>query len=217
MRAIAAFLLPVTLMLAGCASTPMRTYSEPPRVLFVGDSLTDGFFATDQESGFKSVVLSSLIEVEPTETALAHQTLTTVSRILDVPERLDLAVVELGTNDVGEKTDLVSFEQQYNSLLGRIRETSDDALLICMGTWTTWGDSYDKVIEKSCGRSNGTYIDLSKIMSKDGTRGPVGDSTFVGPRDDFHPNDLGHQLIAEKTTEVIKKKAPGMIRATTQG
>ncbi|WP_158253849.1 SGNH/GDSL hydrolase family protein [Cryobacterium sp. N22] len=169
----------------------------PLRVLFAGDSLTGSYFASSTEAGFRSRVATALGPVELTTAELADQTLTTVSRIVDVPADLDLAVVELGTNDVGTKTPFDQFTSQYRDLLGKITTTSPGAALICTGTWQDAGEAYDAVIEAECLTAGGRYVPLVDIFEADGTRGPAGTETPFGESDTFHPNDSGHQQIAD--------------------
>ncbi|TFC59470.1 SGNH/GDSL hydrolase family protein [Cryobacterium sp. TMB3-1-2] len=169
----------------------------PLRVLFAGDSLTGNYFASSAEAGFRSRVATALGPVELTTAELADQTLTTVSRIVEVPADLDLAVVELGTNDVGTQTPFDQFTSQYRDLLGKITTTSPGAALICAGTWQDAGEAYDAVIEAECLAAGGRYVPLVDIFEADGTRGPVGTATPFGESDTFHPNDSGHRQIAD--------------------
>lgn len=169
----------------------------PLRVLFAGDSLTGSYFASSTEAGFRSRVATALGPVELTTAELADQTLTTVSRIVDVPTDLDLAVVELGTNDVGTKTPFGQFTNQYRELLAKITSTSPGAALICAGTWQDAGEGYDVVIEAECLAAGGRYVPLVHIFEANGTRGPAGTETPFGVSDTFHPNDSGHQQIAD--------------------
>jgi len=167
------------------------------RVLITGDSLAAGFFATTEEQGFSALVADALGPVEMTTVSRAHQTLTTVAGITEVPADLDLAVIELGTNDVGIPTPLADFDAQYRDLVARVRSTSPDAVLVCLGTWTADGAAYDEIIARLCADSGGRYVPLAGLFATADFHGPDGRATFVGAGDDFHPNDAGHRAIAD--------------------
>jgi lysophospholipase L1-like esterase len=125
-----------------------------------------------------------------------------VSGILDAPTHLDLAIIELGTNDVVEKTPLPRFETVYGALLDRIRHESPGVPLLCVGTWGSEGgadgsDVYNEVIEDECGERGGTFVSLYGLYPVEANRGPAGRDVFGGTSDNFHPNDRGYRAIAE--------------------
>ncbi|MEZ3155828.1 SGNH/GDSL hydrolase family protein [Microbacterium sp. BWR-S6Y] len=167
------------------------------RMLVAGDSLTAGFFATTKDRGFIRLVADDIGSVDVTGAAQAQQTLSTVAAVTDVPSDVGVAVVELGTNDVGVPTPLADFEQQYASLLDRIRSTSPKAGLLCLGTWTADGAAYDEVIARSCAARAGVYVSLAEAFATADFHGPAGRETFAGAGDEFHPNDAGHRAIAD--------------------
>lgn len=211
--AIGAPLVAVALVAAGAVSVMLAGGTGPltvPRgddgvatVLVSGDSLSAAFFASTPEQGFVTLVADDLGPVEITEAAQAHQTLTTVAAITDVPANVDLAIVELGTNDVGEQTPLADFDAQYGGLLDRIRSSSPDAAIVCLGTWTGWGGDYDSLIERACVGHGGRYVALGGLFRDTANRGPEGRETFLGAGDDFHPNDAGHRAIADAVLAVL--------------
>lgn len=172
-------------------------------MLVAGDSLAAGFFASQKDRGFTSLVADAVGPVEMTTAAQAHQTLTTVAAITDVPDDLDLAVVELGTNDVGLPTPVADFEQQYVGLLERIRASSPKAALVCLGTWTSDGAAYDEAIARTCAERGGVYVGLADAFSTPAYHGPEGRDSFAGPGDDFHPNDTGHRAIADGVLKAL--------------
>jgi len=173
------------------------------RVLFTGDSLTGGFFASTKSAAFPALVQQELGEVEVTQAAMAHQTLTTVSRVTDVPEGLDLAVIELGTNDVSAPTPIKDFESQYASLLSKIRATSPRAYIVCLSTWAAGGKDYDNVISKVCSAASGQYVSIAEANNNPANHGPAGVKTEAGTSDTFHPNDAGHRAIADSIIKAL--------------
>ncbi|MDF2666737.1 MAG: lysophospholipase [Microbacterium sp.] len=173
------------------------------RVLLTGDSLAAGFFASTEAQGFSSLVIGAVGRVTPTTVSRAHETLSTVAGVTEVPADLDLAVIELGTNDVGIPTPLADFEAQYADLVGRIRTTSPDAAIVCVGTWTVDGAAYDQIIAGICTANAGRYVSLADLFATPEFHGPDGRDTFAGPGDDFHPNDAGHRAIADAVLAVL--------------
>lgn len=178
----------------------------PLRTLFAGDSLTDGFFASTQEESFKELMIDQLGPVDLTTAALAKQTLSTVSKVTDVPAGLDLAVVELGTNDVGIPTPVTEFTEQYKGLLVKIKERSPKVAILCAGTWVQSGALYDQVIEEACKSAGGRYVSLAGLYQNSGLHGPEGISTWKGTSDWFHPNNSGHRAISAELMSAIQVK-----------
>lgn len=187
----------------GSAHLAIRPHlASPLRVLFVGDSLTNGYYATTRQQAFAEQVRAALSADGPVvsfTSATNGGTLSTVAATLVLPPRLDLAIVELGTNDRG-RTDIHRFTASYGRLVASIRAASPDAALVCVGAWTTGSrpgdDSYDRAIEAQCEASGGRFASLAGIRGA-ATVGPLGSPTFQGDRDSFHPNDAGHAAIAE--------------------
>lgn len=174
-----------------------RKGDDSVRMLVAGDSLTAGFFATTKDQGFIRLAAADIGGVDITGAAQAQQTLSTVAAVTDVPADVGVAVVELGTNDVGVPTPLADFEQQYANLLDRIRSTSPRAGLVCLGTWTADGAAYDEAIARTCAARAGVYVSLAEKFANADFHGPAGRDTFAGAGDEFHPNDAGHRAIAD--------------------
>lgn len=174
-----------------------RPDGQPIRALFVGDSLAAGYFATSKEAGFRELLVKQWGDVELTRAEIAHQDLATVSQIVDVPDGLHIAVVELGTNDITKETPLDEFRAQYADLLGSIQGKSPDVAIVCAGTWNTRGGQYDRIIREQCQAHDGQYVRLSGLFLSPALRGPAGVETPFGESDNFHPNDKGHEAIAE--------------------
>lgn len=177
----------------------------PLRVLFVGDSITYGLSAEEQDRGYRPQMIDALSAGGPVEELGANRAgadTGVVSGLLDAPTQVDLAVIELGTNDVVEKTAIPRFRQTYGSLLERIRHESPRVPLLCVGTWGSEGgfdgsDAYNAVIEHECSGRGGTFASLYGLYAVEANRGPAGRDVFGGTSDGFHPNDRGYRAIAE--------------------
>lgn len=181
----------------------------PLKVLFAGDSLTVGFYASAEAKGFRQLVtakLESRGEVQVELGSKAGGTLSTVGNQVSIPSGLDLAIVELGTNDVSTKTPLTEFAKQYGGLLRKIKAESPKVAILCVSAWqgATAGDPYNVAIREECTAKGGKYVDVNLVFAGPGNRGPAGLQTWVGVSDDFHPNDQGHRRLADAILERIK-------------
>lgn len=160
--------------------------------------MSAGMFAEVEADSFVSLVLD---ELEPSELTLAtrpHETLAVVSNYTEVPADVDIAIVELGTNDVGIPTPDDEFREGYDELLSQIRASSPEARLICVGTWTGWGWTQDEIIRSSCEKFSGVYVHLRDLFDDEKNHGEEGKETFLGNADWFHPNSDGHAAIARR-------------------
>lgn len=182
-----------------------RPSDGPMRILFVGDSITYGLAAKKPEFGFRPLMLEALGADGPVEELRVNRAgadTGTVAGLLNAPTDVDLAIVELGTNDVVEQTDIARFRELYGALLDRIRTESPGVPLMCVGTWGSEGgrdgsDAYNTVIEKACDSRGGAFVSLYRLYSNEANRGPAGRDVFGGTSDRFHPNDRGYRAIAD--------------------
>lgn len=194
------------------APAPKPVRAAPPaaplHVLYVGASITRGWFATTGSETYP-VVLNRLLrtrgrQVHPTVIAQsgveAAQTLG-----WELPPAQDVVVVQVVTNDFLYSVPLASFRASYEALLGRIRATSPRADLVCMGAWSAPGTAnalgfktadYDGVVRSGCQERAGSFVRLAGLFTQPGARGPSGRQTPYGYADTFHPNDMGQVLIA---------------------
>lgn len=180
----------------------------PLRFMVPGDSLSGGYYSTTEANSFRALVRARLESLGPTQELKASQAganLATVGGIVGIPEDLDLAIIELGTNDTAGKTEVGEFSKQYATLLDTIKKGSPDAALICVGPWGAPGagtDPYDKAVEDTCKAKSGQFVKISTFYHDN--RNKKGAASWLGPSDDFHPNDAGHKLIADSILERIK-------------
>jgi acyl-CoA thioesterase I len=196
--------------------TPVKAalpHDDSLRLLFVGDSLRAGFFATRQSLSYPELVAKHLRREHHTTTVLDATKIATtgdgfrrVASVKAVPSSADLVVVELGTNDV-VKTPLSDFRRDYRHLLALIRRTSPAARLLCLSVWQG-GQSvdperspYNAVIASEC--RTGVYVNITDLALNRGYHGPANRRTFVQTQlsDTFHPNDAGHAAIATAILE----------------
>ncbi|GGH93718.1 SGNH/GDSL hydrolase family protein [Arthrobacter liuii] len=182
------------------------------RVLFSGDSLTGGLYASSQATAFQWLMVDALKKSGPIEqmsSALSGGTTVEVSQKYTVPGGLDLAVVELGTNDKAKATPISDFRAAYVDLLNKITAGSPGVALVCAGVWEDVNGGpdalpYNNVISSECTARGGRFVNLTPIYKNPATIGPVGVPSFGGVSDNFHPNDTGHRAIADALLAQIK-------------
>ena len=118
-RALVVWALAV-LVLAGCASAGARPHAllaatatatatpAPPRILFVGDSLTAGFAATTVAQSYAEIVVAALHAERVNGSAQYGISALGVAlnfRVTPPPSGANDIVIELGTNDGGLPAD----------------------------------------------------------------------------------------------------------------
>lgn len=194
---------------APAAPKPVRAApAQPLHVLYVGASITRGWFATTTSEAYP-VVLDRLLQsrgrsVRPTVVAQpgveAAQALA-----WQLPPAQDVVVVQVVTNDFMHSVPLASFRTSYAALLDRARATSPRAHLACMGAWNGpraanglgfTATDYDVAVRSSCEDRGGAFVRLAGVFTQPGAHGPAGRATPYGFGDTFHPNDMGQVLIA---------------------
>lgn len=183
-----------------------------PRVMFIGDSLLGGLYASKESATWSAHVISTLksevgdIEVVPAprkDLPPGTPTSTSSFDLSRIPDDLGLAVVELGTNDSGGTVSLGLFAKQYSLILDRIRSTSPNSYILCLSPWPP-SSPYTTIIVSACTtRPRTSYVDISKFFDAPGMRGPAGQTTPFGLSDDFHPNDAGHRAIADSVNQAL--------------
>jgi lysophospholipase L1-like esterase len=172
------------------------------RVVFIGDSLTVGLYASTIDHTY-----ASLLAVRWKATLLDRVGIAGVHAdgLLDAVEHMEPgatdAVVEVGTNDF-VNTVPSDFNEAYRALIAAVHRREAHARIVCLGIWrsaiehTPWGDgpeTYDALIEAAC---PGPFVSLGALANDPSLRGPAKQPTFRGPSDSFHPNDRGHDAIA---------------------
>lgn len=187
-----------------------RPTDRPLRVLFAGDSITVGAFATSDDRNFRGLVTAALSAGGPVkDTRIGDSGLTTAEVLPEVAgagDGFDLVVVELGTNDVAESTP-EQFAVDYPAMLDALRQRSPDALLVCAGPWGGPNDERRRdegIVAKACTERGGRFVGLVDLYADQANRYP---ETMVREDgvtvDDFHPNDAGHAAIARAILGVL--------------
>ncbi|WP_408068815.1 SGNH/GDSL hydrolase family protein [Williamsia herbipolensis] len=201
------------LLISACTETPPaadRADTTPAHraasVLFYGDSLTVGTFATSDVATFRGIVTTAAIG--PT-TTIAKKGVRVGGFQRDHPwpppgKQFDLVVFELGTYDVGN-TDPTLYERAYELLAQSVVSLSPSAQLICLGPWrpASAAQAIATATEKACSVAGGKYIPLSPLFAVATNHAVAGEKTPTGVTDSFSPNDAGHRAIADAILRVV--------------
>lgn len=183
-----------------------------PRIMFIGDSLLGGFYASAESASWSAHVIDTLrpevgdVDVLPAprkDLPPGTPTSTSSFNVARIPADLGLAVVELGTNDAGADVPVDVFAKQYSAILDQIRNTSPNSYVLCLSPWPP-STAYTTIIVSECTeRPRTSYVDISKFYNARGMRGPAGIETPNGTSDNFHPNDAGHRAIADAVLQAL--------------
>lgn len=196
-------------------------YGTPLRVLVVGASVSEGWFASSPDHTYSALVAHGLeatgrrvrlrLIARPGVTAGEADT-------WDLSGRSDVVIVQLATNDYVRGVPLPVFAASYEDVLHRLRIASPTAEMVCTGGWDdptarnlagVEAVDYDAAARAACGAVGGRYVDLSAIYLDQRNHGPDGRSTFHGAGDVFHPNDRGHEELAQLILSAVAE--PGAL------
>lgn len=203
---------------APSSTTPSSPPTAAPlRFAVIGDSLAFGSFATTAARSYRLLLVAALQRQQPVDLETGFR-LVNVDRLslarslVAVPDDLDVAVLELGSNDARHGTSLTRFRQDYDAMLALVQQHSPHVQLVCMGTW--WGRAatfaagsaadYDGVISRLCRDHGGQFVGVRDLFDQPGLRGPAGRSTYRGRSDGYHPNDAGHAALARRLLPAVR-------------
>ncbi|MCK8616204.1 SGNH/GDSL hydrolase family protein [Gordonia sp. C13] len=171
-------------------------------VLFYGDSLAAGSFSNSEGEAFPGRVSTALNAESTVVSQKGVRTYSFLSEHPRPPVKPDIAVVELGTNDVSV-TPLNQFSENYLRLIRSLETESEH--LVCVSVWInpSKAQSFNAAIEKLCGMVGGFFVDVTDLYKDSRNRGPAGDIVDGEVIDNFHPNSRGHRQIAQRIISVI--------------
>lgn len=192
------------LLVAGCATTDTRGDT---RIVFAGDSLTYGLYASSEDRGYRELVVAELSRTVAVQQSRGGQTGNTAGAVADsitaAPDTTDI-VLAVGTNDVW-KTPPETFASDYDDLMQVTHGRAPDARLVCLGVWQNadGARAYDAVVRSQCDDAEGVFVPITDLFDDPANRGPAGRVVFGGVSDDFHPNDAGYRSIADRILAVL--------------
>jgi acyl-CoA thioesterase I len=179
----------------------------PRRILFVGASVTEGWFASASDRTYPALVVKGLSNGRRVRVrTLAHPGATAEDAALwDLTVQSDFVVLQIATNDFVRDTPVDVYAASYSEVLDHLRAASPRADLVCLGAWFDPGAvnqlgvavvDYNVATRTDCEAAGGRYVDLSAVYLDVRNHGPAGRPTYQGPGDLFHPNDRGHAEVA---------------------
>lgn len=180
---------------------------EKHEILFLGDSLTHGLFASRKEKGFTALVEKAIGKKEAPN-SLGVIKIKTANLSFDEIRRhmradTDTLVIELGTNDF-KSTPLNEFQVNYHAFLSILKKIQPKAQLVCLSTWDGFeAYQYDEIIMKEARAFKGKFVYLGDLFERENNKSVKGVSTPWGKADDFHPSDQGHAEIARRVIATI--------------
>lgn len=179
-----------------------------PRIFYVGDSIGADMFSSTAAQGFQDMLTAKL---HGREVGAVNNPGFTVDESTPLLRRMrpvvaDLVVIELGTNDLGRGAKPAEFANSYRRLLQLAKNRMGSAAkALCVGVWnsTSITSSFDAVLSEVCTAAGGVFCQISDLYGDEALRGPAGTRSYLGDRDDYHPNDAGHTAIARRLKEAV--------------
>ncbi|WP_084421893.1 SGNH/GDSL hydrolase family protein [Rhodococcus gordoniae] len=189
-------------------SAPTPIVPASPSLLFYGGTLTIGSSTADDLTTFRSRIIHAASKRgqarEQVNAVSGIRIWSFIAQMQPAPAGIDLAVIELGTNDVG-RTDPTDFRGGYDAVVTNVRTTNPNAGVLCIGTWGPSAKTkrYDYEIRESCRNAGGVFVPISRLYAKPQLRGPAGALVGGQVADAFNPNAVGHEAIAAAVLEAI--------------
>ena len=168
----------------------------PRRILFIGASLTEGWYASSRDRTYTALVASGLAQGRRVRVRTLSHPGATAEDVAhwDLRATSDYVVLQVATNDFVKNVPV------------DVYAASPKADLVCIGAWLDPTSTnrlgvavvdYDVATRTACGAVGGRYVDLSSTYLDPLNHGPAGRQTYQGPGDLYHPNDRGHAQIAD--------------------
>ncbi|GAA2575130.1 SGNH/GDSL hydrolase family protein [Winogradskya consettensis] len=194
------------------------TFKAPARtklIEFIGDSITAGTtstklavtdyaFVTGERLGadHTQIAIGGMCLSETTDACWAHETRYWMSSGGQVgTDQWNFArytptavVINLGTNDKSHGVTGAVFQAKYTTFLQQIRAKFPNAKLVALRTFIgRYAVETQAAVQarKNAGDTNVVYVDTTGWLPSDGLS------------DSVHPNDKGHQAIADKLTPLL--------------
>lgn len=202
MKKIIFMLFMVTLHIANANSTTKTT-----TILFLGDSLTEGF-GVNQEDAFPSLV-ETLIETELNTTVTIINGGVSGSTTSDGLARLkwylkkkpSLMFLALGANDGLRGLDLKESQKNLEEIIRYAQEDNVTVLLAGMLMPPNYGVAYTEDFKKMYEEIAVKYELNSMSFLLEGVAG----EKALNQRDGIHPNEEGHKIMAKNVFAFIKE------------
>jgi acyl-CoA thioesterase I len=180
-----------------------------PKIVFIGDSLTRGLFASTEAASFRARVSEA---VPSTDVVLVSSN--GRSDGVDLAQVAatagDIYVIGLGTNDAsGAPNGVISspevVAENLRAIVRAARTANADCRIVFLTVWQfpRRRAAYDAEIAALSAAVGLHVVDLGPVKDDPACAGPAGVITAFGPSDAWHPNDAGHAAIALRVTDLI--------------
>lgn len=176
-------------------------------ILFFGDSLTAGY-GLSEEQAFPALVEKKLkdngMNLRVINAGLSGETSaggrSRIDWILRRP--IDVLVLELGANDGLRGLPLDQTRENLQAIIDKTRAKNPDVKIIIAGMMVPpnmgpeYSESFRKIFPQLAEKNNATLIPFL-------LEGVAGDKELNQP-DGIHPNQQGHEIVAENVLEALK-------------
>ncbi|NBV47464.1 MAG: lysophospholipase [Verrucomicrobia bacterium] len=226
MRAVLAALLCVGQAIAG---EPLPGLPESPRLLFQGDSITDGNRGRGADlnhvhgHGFVYLLAARIGAGAPGQQATFFNRGISGNTVVDLSKRWakdalelkpDVLSVLIGVNDSSKGITPEVFEKTYDELLTAARAANPKLrLVLCVPFLGASGPAIDKapgrrerlallvpVVRRLAAKHDATLVDFQKVFDEAQHRAPSAYWIWDG----VHPTTAGHQLMADEWEKVVR-------------
>jgi lysophospholipase L1-like esterase len=200
-------------------SVPVSTENKPKKILFLGDSISVGIGASHAKKRYTTLVADTLgqgkVKIEEVNVAISGSTL--VDQLWPEPKssgypyvlkkaieaKPDIFVIQHGTNDNAVGASIGEFLWSYRQTVRAIKKNLPKTKIVCMTICPSWG-----VTNATTEWLNQANIGIQEIAASENTL--LAHTNFKLQNrcdlfpDGIHPNDEGHQIMAESVIEALQ-------------
>lgn len=226
----------ISTLFAGLALTALGTsdivnFPVGTRVLFQGDSITDGNRGRNEDPnhilghGYAFVIAAASGAARPEKNYVFLNRGISGNKISDLAARWsadtlalkpDVLSILVGINDVEGGTSIQDFELQYDALLSQTQTALPNVRLVLLepfglpsgwrkATWDTRAGrlkAIQLVVAKLAKNHEATFVPLQKVFDEATKRAPAEYWIWDG----VHPTYSGHQLLADAWVRAVSKR-----------
>jgi len=215
------------------APAPLSAFAAGSRILFQGDSITDGNRGRSLDPnhilghGYVFIIAARHGATFPQLKLEFFNRGISGNTVLDLEKRWqkdtldlkpDLLSILIGVNDNGRKVPLDQYEQTYDRLLTQARQANPKLkLVLCepfglpMGKhkadWDAWNDSLAKrreIVARLAAKYDAALVKFQEAFDQAAKRAPAEHWIW----DSVHPTYSGHQVMADAWEAAVRAKWP---------